>query len=187
MENKVKYGLKNVHVWPITAESASETTYGEVIKISGAVSLSLKTKGENVQFYADDTVYFSEYSNDGYEGDLEIALVPKAFEIGILGMVEDKNGAIVESKDSKPKKYAMAFEFDGDITQTRHILYNCTSSRADIEGKTTEGKKDPQTEKISIVVMPRMNDGYVKAKMVKGKTGYDNFFTTPYVVSQNGV
>lgn len=187
MENKVKYGLKNVHVWPINAESATETTYGEVIKIPGAVALSLKIKGENVQFYADDSTYFSEYSNNGYEGDLEIALVPEAFETGILGMVKDKNGAIVESKDAKPKKYAMAFEFDGDATQTRHILYNCSSSRTDIEGKTTEGKREPQTEKISIVAMPRLDNGNIKAKLSKGQEGYDAFFTAPYVVVPKGV
>ena len=187
MENKVKYGLKNVHVWPIKTESETETTYGEVIKIPGAVAISLKAKGENSPFYADDIVYFSEYSNDGYEGDLEIALVPEAFETGILGMTKDKNGAIVESKDAKPKKYAMAFEFDGDATQTRHILYNCISSRTDIDGKTTEGKRDPQTEKISIAAMPRMDNGNVKAKLAKGKDGYDTFFNAPYTVTVVGV
>lgn len=183
MDNKIKYGLKNVHVWPINTESASETIYGEVIKIPGAVMLSLKAKGESLQFHADDGVYFSEYSNDGYEGDLEIALVPEAFELGILGMIKDKNGAIVESKDAKPKNYAMAFEFDGDKTQTRHVFYNCSSSRTDVEGKTTEGKKNPQTEKISIMAMPRMDNGVVKAKLTKGSTGYDAFFTKPYTVT----
>ena len=102
-------------------------------------------------------------------------------------MTKDKNGAIVESKDAKPKKYAMAFEFNGDATQTRHILYNCISSRTDIDGKTTEGKRDPQTEKISIAAMPRMDNGNVKAKLVKGKDGYDTFFNAPYTVTVVGV
>ena len=46
-ENKVKYGLKNVHIAPITAENKNYTaeeenayTYGEWFAYPGAVSLT---------------------------------------------------------------------------------------------------------------------------------------------------
>ena len=97
--------------------------------------------------------------------------------------MKDKNGAIVESNASKSKNYAMAFEFDGDVTQTRHIFYNCSSSRPDIEGATTEDKTEPQTDTISITTAPASDTGYVKARLEKGQTGYDTFFTTPYQVT----
>ena len=128
-------------------------------------------------------IYWNQYSNNGYEGELEIALIPEEFEVQILGYLKDKNGAIVESNASKSKNYAMAFEFDGDVTQTRHIFYNCSSSRPDIEGATTEDKTEPQTDTISITTAPASDTGYVKARLEKGQTGYDTFFTTPYKVT----
>lgn len=182
-KNKVKFGLKNVHVWPITEATSEKITYGEVIKVPGAVSLSLEASGDSNPFYADDMIYWNQYSNNGYEGELEIALIPEEFEVQILGYLKDKNGAIVESNASKSKNYAMAFEFDGDVTQTRHIFYNCSSSRPDIEGATTEDKIEPQTDTISITTAPASDTGYVKARLEKGQTGYDTFFTTPYQVT----
>ncbi len=182
-KNKVKFGLKNVHVWPITEATSEKITYAEVIKVPGAVSLSLEASGDSNPFYADDMIYWNQYSNNGYEGELEIALIPEEFEVQILGYLKDKNGAIVESNASKSKNYAMAFEFDGDVTQTRHIFYNCSSSRPDIEGATTEDKTEPQTDTISITTAPASDTGYVKARLEKGQTGYDTFFTTPYQVT----
>lgn len=182
-KNKVKFGLKNVHVWPITEATSEKITYAEVIKVPGAVSLSLEASGDSNPFYADDMIYWNQYSNNGYEGELEIALIPEEFEVQILGYLKDKNGAIVESNASKSKNYAMAFEFDGDVTQTRHIFYNCSSSRPDIEGATTEDKTEPQTDTIGITTAPASDTGYVKARLEKGQTGYDTFFTTPYKVT----
>lgn len=182
MANKVKYGLKNVHVFPITSTEGKTATYGKAIPVPGAVVLSLKASGDSNPFYADDTVYFNQFSNNGYEGDLEIAIVPEEYEIQILGMTKDKNGAIVESNMDKSKNYAMAFEIDGDSTQTRHILYNCASSRPDLEAKTKEEKTAPQTDKLSFTAAPGV-DGFIKAKLPKGGTGYDTFFEAPYKVT----
>ena len=114
MANKVKFGLKNVHVWPITNEDSEKVEYGEVINVPGAVELTLDASGDSMEFYADDTIYYSQYANNGYEGSLTIALIPEDFEVKIMDNLKDKNGAIVENKNAKPKNYAMAFEFDGD-------------------------------------------------------------------------
>lgn len=181
-KNKVKFGLKNVHVWSITESTSEKVTYGEVIKIPGAVSLKLEASGDSNPFYADDMIYWNQYSNNGYEGELEIALIPEEFEVQVLGYIKDKNGAIIEANASKAKNYAIAFEFDGDVTQTRHIFYNCSSSRPNIEGATTEDKTEPQTDTINITTAPASDTGYVKARLEKGQTGYDTFFTTPYKV-----
>ncbi|WP_193434807.1 hypothetical protein [Streptococcus suis] len=49
MENKVTYGLKNVHIAPITNIS-TETgvlTYGDVFRFPGAMEITLEPKGES--------------------------------------------------------------------------------------------------------------------------------------------
>lgn len=183
---KVKYGLKNVHVWPITKNEKDKVEYGEVIKMPGAVSLSLKANGDSNPFYADDIIYFNQFNNNGYDGELELALIPEEFEIKILSMIKDKNGAVIEDSNAISKPYAIAFEFSSDEKQTRHILYNCTSSRSDIEGETKKERIDPKTEKISIKATSALDTGYVKAKIQKGQTGYDEFFNNPYKVILEG-
>ena len=183
---KVKFGLKNVHVFPITKNESNGVTYAQAIKIDGAVSISLKASGDSDNFYADDVIYFNQFSNNGYEGDVEIELITEKFETEILGFIKDKNGAIVEDSNIVGKSYAMAFEFSSDEKATRHILYNCSSSRPDVEGETKKEKMDPKTDKISIKAVPALDTGYVKAKIEQGNAEYDTFFTKPYkVVIQN--
>ena len=181
MANKVKFGLKNVHAFPITTDSADGVVFGDVIKIPGAVNLSLDAEGDSNEFYADDIVYWSEFSNNGYSGDLEIALVPEDFEVKILGNVKDGNGAIIEKQDAKTVPYALAFEFDGDDKKTRHILYHVTSSRPSIQGQTKEAQTNPTTDTLSLKAIAATDTGAIKAKLTEGSTGYDAFFAAPYV------
>lgn len=185
MANKVKFGLKNVHVFPIIDDKEEGVVFGEVIKVPGAVNLSLDAEGDSNEFYGDDVVYWSSFSNNGYSGDLEIALVPEEFEIKILGNIKDKNGAIVEKTDGKSVPYALAFEFDGDKNKTRHIFYHVTSSRPSVEGQTKEDKIEPVTDKLSLKAIAATDTKIVKARISEGSTGYDDFFTKPYVVVPN--
>lgn len=41
MANKVKFGLRNVHIFPITSEDSEKTVYGEMFKMPGAVKKKL--------------------------------------------------------------------------------------------------------------------------------------------------
>ena len=52
MADKVKFGIKNVHIFPITAWSDGVPTYGTVIDVPGTVSLTLDKNGDTNDFYA---------------------------------------------------------------------------------------------------------------------------------------
>lgn len=178
--NKVKFGLSNVHVWPVKEESPEQVTYDDVIKIPGAVNLSLDTEGDNNPFYADDIVYFSQFANNGYSGDLELALIPDEFKIKILGFEEDGNGALFENVSATPKNFAMAFEFKGDKNKTRRLYYNVSASRPSDAHATIEDTVEPETETISITCIPRMDTGDIVVKLEEGKKGYDTFYEEVY-------
>lgn len=162
-ENKVKFGLKNVHYAPITQGEAGAITVGTPKWIPGAVNLSLTAQGEAAEFYADDILYYATSANMGYQGDLEIARVPQSFKEDILKeKLDPETGVMFEDASMEPAPFVLLFEFDGDINATRHILYYCTTSRPGVKGATTTKAKDPQTDTMTITAAPRA-DGIVKA------------------------
>ena len=172
-KNKVKYNLKNVHAAILTKGDDGTYTYAKPVAIPGAVSLSLDAEGESNPFYADGVVYFRSTSNNGYSGDLEMALIPEWFRTDILQEEKDSNGVLIERSDITESVYfALLFEFDGDQKAIRHVMYNCTASRPTIESQTKESSIEPGTETLSIAADPR-EDG-----LVKSRTGDDTSTAT---------
>ncbi|CAK7036697.1 MAG: hypothetical protein BACD_00140 [Bacteroides rodentium] len=162
--NKVKFGLKNCHYALATLDAETGTvTFGTPVAIPGAVNLSMDPEGDNEPFYADDMIYYMTAANNGYSGDLEVALIPDSFRKDILKETEDANGVMVEDSTVEPEHFALLFEFSGDQKKIRHCLYYCSAGRPTIEGKTTEDSKEPQTETLEIAASP-MPNGYVKVK-----------------------
>ena len=162
-KNKVKFGLKNCHYATTTIAEDGTITYGTLKSLPGSVSLALDAEGENDPFYADDSVYYMISNNNGYSGDLELALVPEEFLKDILKETEDANGVLVENKDVEPAHFALLFEFTGDQRKIRHCLYYCSATRPSMEGDTTEDKTSVKTEKLSLTVSP-LPSGVVKVK-----------------------
>ncbi len=186
MGNKVKYNLKNVHAARLTETVTGGTvtyTYDTPQAIPGAVSISLDAEGESNPFYADGIVYFRSVTNNGYSGDLEMALIPEWFRTEILQETLDDNGVLVEKNDLHENvKFALLFEFDGDVNCIRHVLYNCTSSRPSIESQTKENTVSPGTESLTITADPR-SDGLVKARTgdTTDNATYAGWYSAVYV------
>lgn len=161
--NKVKFGLKNCHYSKATFDEDGNVTYAKPVRLPGAVSLSIDPSGENENFYADDIVYYVINNNSGYEGDLELALIPESFLKDILHEEEDANGVLAENADVEFERFALLFEFTGDVNAIRHVLYCCSASRPAMEGDTKEDEKEVKTETLSLTASALAN-GYVKAK-----------------------
>lgn len=182
MANKVKFGLSNAY-FAVYDESAK--TYGTPVALPGAVNLSLDQEGETNKFRADNTDYYVSISNNGYSGDLELALIPDAFRTDVLGEVIDAgNGLQYEKANAMPKAFALLFQFEGDAESTRHVLYYCKASRPTIASQTTEETIEPVTETISITatavgmtVGGVANTPVVKAKCGTTDSAYATFFS----------
>lgn len=186
MGNKVKYNLKNVHAAKLTesvVDGVTKYSYTDPKAIPGAVSISLDAEGDSSPFYADGIVYFRSVSNNGYSGDLEIALIPEWFRTEILQEMLDSNGVLVERSDNAESvKFALLFEFDGDVRAIRHVMYNCTASRPSIESETKEDTIEPGTETLSLTADPR-EDGLVKSRTgdTTSAETYQNWYKTVYI------
>ena len=180
--NKVKFGLRNCYYAKATMGASGDISFDTPVAMPGAVSLSLDPEGESENFYADDSVYFVVSTNNGYSGDLELALIPESFLKDIMHENEDTNGVIVENKDAQPEHFALLFDFTGDQKKIRHCMYYCTAQRAGIAGDTKEDKTEVKTEKLTIKSTPLPN-GIVKAKTGTNTTDsvYNSWFSRVYV------
>lgn len=158
-------------------------SYATPQAIPGAVSITLDAEDDSSPFYADGIVYFRSYANNGYSGDLEIALIPEWFRTEILKEVLDTNGILVEKADNAESvKFALLFEFDGDERAIRHVMYNCFASRPSIESSTKGETIEPGTETLSLTADPR-EDGLVKSRIgdTTAKATYDGWYQSVYV------
>ncbi len=149
--------------------------------LPGAVAIALEAQGELTPFWADGIKYYVASSNGGYEGDVEMALIPDEFRRDILGEEEDKNKVMFENANTNAVEFAFGFQIDGDVTPTLFWFYNCTATRPSVESATTEESKEVSSDTLTISCAP-LSDGTVRAKTTVDsyETLKDTWFTKVY-------
>lgn len=178
MAEKVKFGLSNVHIAKRT-ETDGNVTYGTPVALKGAVSFSIEPKTSDAEFYADNSLYFGNSTNNGYEGTLEIALVPDWFKKDYLGYEEDADGNLVDT-NAMGSSFAILYQEETDEDAVKYVLYNCAATRPNREANATEDSIDVQTSSLTVTVTGETSGSKaVFGKEVKKNgTGYDALFTT---------
>ena len=191
MSNKIKYGLKSVYYAVATIAADGSATYGTPVALPGAVSLSMDPQGELTPFYADNIVYYMSSANNGYEGDLTLAMVPDSFKKDVLGYVEDTKKVLVEDADAEPAHFALLFQFEGDAKAIRRVLYNCVAGRPTDNGNTKEENVSPETDQLSLTATTIYNASLDK-NVVKAECNdttdadvYAGWFTNVYIPAIN--
>lgn len=184
-KNKVKYGLKNVYYAVAAINELDNTaTYATPKPWKGGVSLTQDAQGDTTKFRADNIDYWIGTSNNGYSGDLEMALIPDDFRKDVLGDIEDASGVLVEDAGAKTVHFALMFQFEGDVNATRYCLYNCTATRPSVSGSTTEETIEPQTETVTInaasIHNSSLDKDLVRARVNEVEAAYATWFDAVY-------
>ena len=85
----------------------------------------------------------------------------------------------------EPVPFALLFQFDGDKKGIRHVFFNCTATRPNVEGATTTDSKEPATETLSLEAAP-LENGMVKAKTATEtpEEVYENWYKAVWMPGQ---
>lgn len=183
-ENKVEFGLSNVHYAPYT-EANGVVTFETPIPVPGAVSMTSDPIGESTKFFADNMVYYVANSNQGYDATLSIATIPQKFAIDALGEeLDETDGVINELADAQGKSFALLFQFEGDVKATRHVLYNCKANRPSISGQTKQEGTEISPNELTLSASPiEIGDKLLvktKTTSTTDQAIYDSWFTSVY-------
>ena len=173
-KNKVKYGIKKLYVAKIIKGDDEGYTYGTPFHVPGAIALNLESQMNVTNIAADDIKdYASETVNNGYEGTIEVALLPEQFETDILG---DTNG--VENAETKSAEFAMQCEFAGDQKKGRYCFWRGQLTKRPTISQRTKGENfQIDTDTLNIKVMPRLDTYDIKGKCFEGWDVYDDFYS----------
>ena len=180
-ENKVVFGVSNLHFGTYTVGENGTVTLGTPYHLPGTVNISLDAESEENKFYADNVVYWSGYSDNGYSGEIENANFTDEFKTTFLNYVTLDNGGIAQIKGMANKKVYMMFQNEGDVEARRGIFYNVSLGAIGREYATTEDTTEPQTATLPFTVAGDNGTGIVKAFYGPSSAAYKTMFTTPPV------
>ena len=159
--NRVNFGINNVHYAVITEQPDGTFEYATPVRIPGAVSLTETTVGDNTRFYADNGVYYSASSNQGYEMTLTFAKIAEQFRIDVLGETL-VNGGLYENGNARQQSFALLFEIDGDAQEDKFVYYNCTATRPGTSTSTRTETTEVNTNELTITASPRTSDRAIR-------------------------
>lgn len=177
--NKVLFGFSDVYVGTYTVASDGTVTMGTPYHQAGAVGFNMDPQSEKNDFHADNVVYYSSYSGGTREGDLEVAMFDDDFKTQFLGYRRTASGGLAEIKGATKPNVYMAFAIQGDIHETRKIVYNGTFGDITRAYSTLEDTKEPVTESLPATFVGDNETGITVATYKPGDTGYDTLFTDP--------
>lgn len=179
MANKVEYGISQLHICTYTVGENNAVTLGTPYHQRGAISFSAETNQEQNNFYADNVTYWSGYSGESIEGDLEVAMFDDAFKTQFLGYRTLTNGGLANVKNAIKPSVAIFFQVEGDSESRRVALYNCTLGAISREYSTVEENIEPTTETIPVTVVGDNKAGVTMAVFKPADSGYATLFTAP--------
>lgn len=181
MANKVRYGVSNLHVGEYTVSTDGSVTLGTPYALPGTVNISMEPANDLEEFYADNVVYWSGYSENGYSGTIENAVFPDDFKTRFLNEKALSNGGIAEIMGKPQIPVYLMFQSDGDQEARRGIFYNVSLGKITREYATTEASKTPQTATLPFKVNGDAKTGVVKVGVPASASIYTTMFTTPPV------
>ena len=169
-------GLKNVVIAPLTEDTDTSHTYGELQLVAGAIEATITPDNTDPDIqYADDIEFDVLYADPELSFKLKMADIPLAIQEMIFGNAIDDNGVLVRTSTDKPPYFAVGFMSEKANHKFRYVwLYKVRAKPMTETYKTKEGQTiTRQTGSVEWTAIKRTSDGRYQAVADEGENGFD--------------
>lgn len=180
-KDKVLYGVSNLHFGEYEVSATGEVTLGTPFHLPGTTSIELEPESDDNKTYADNVVYYSNYSNNGKSGTITNMLFSDEFKTRFLNYITLADGGVAEVKGMQSAPCYIMFQAEGDKLGRRFIAYNVALGQISRNYETTEDSIEPATGELPITINGDNGTGIIMVSYEKGNAAYNSLFSTPPV------
>ena len=168
-------GLKNMVIAPVTADTETATTYGDLQRVAGAIEATITPENNDP-----DIQYFDDVEGDVLYPDPELTFKTKLADLPLIVQEMifsnkiDDNGVLIRTANDKPGYFAVGFMSEKANGTYRYVwLYKVRAKPVTENYATKEGKTvTRQTGEVEWTTIKRTHDGRYQAVADEGQNGF---------------
>ena len=168
-------GLKNMVIAPVTADTETATTYGDLQRVAGAIEATITPENNDP-----DIQYFDDVEGDVLYPDPELTFKTKLADLPLIVQEMifsnkiDDNGVLIRTANDKPGYFAVGFMSEKANGTYRYVWLFKVRAKPDTETYATkEGTSiTRQTGEVEWTAIKRTSDGRYQAVADEGENGF---------------
>ena len=168
-------GLKNMVIAPVTADTETSTTYGDLQRVAGAIEATITPENNDP-----DIQYFDDVEGDVLYPDPELTFQTKLADLPLIVQEMifsnkiDDNGVLIRTANDKPGYFAVGFMSEKANGTYRYVwLFKVRAKPVTETYATKEGTSiTRQTGEVEWTAIKRTSDGRYQAVADEGENGF---------------
>ena len=167
-------GLKNMVIAPVTEDTETSTTYGDLQRVAGAIEATITPENNDP-----DIQYFDDVEGDVLYPDPELTFKTKLADLPLIVQEMifsnkiDDNGVLIRTASDRPPYFAVGFKSEKSDGTFRYVwLFKVRAKPVTENYATKEGTNvTRQTGEIEWTAIKRTSDGRYQAVADEGENG----------------
>ena len=168
-------GLKNMVIAPVTEDTETSTTYGDLQRVAGAIEATITPENTDP-----DIQYFDDVEGDVLYPDPELTFKTKLADLPLIVQEMifsnkiDDNGVLIRTANDKPGYFAVGFMSEKANGTYRYVwLFKVRAKPVTETYATKEGTSiTRQTGEVEWTAIKRTSDGRYQAVADEGENGF---------------
>lgn len=168
-------GLKNMVIAPVTEDTETSTTYGDLQRVAGAIEATITPENNDP-----DIQYFDDVEGDVLYPDPELTFKTKLADLPLIVQEMifsnkiDDNGVLIRTANDKPGYFAVGFMSENANGTYRYVwLFKVRAKPVTETYATKEGTSiTRQTGEVEWTAIKRTSDGRYQAVADEGENGF---------------
>ncbi len=168
-------GLKNMVIAPVTADTETATTYGDLQRVAGAIEATITPENNDP-----DIQYFDDVEGDVLYPDPELTFKTKLADLPLIVQEMifsnkiDDNGVLIRTANDKPGYFAVGFMSEKANGTYRYVwLFKVRAKPVTETYATKEGTSiTRQTGEVEWTAIKRTSDGRYQAVADEEENGF---------------